>query len=178
MYFSDKVGKDRRFSNPWWTITPAAAVDVIGFFQQIADDNGFSCEREETSITIEVTVVNLPIVISFYWDTASRNYLSTCYIMSEKILPHRRKEVVELIMLVNAMLPAGHFEIYPQEQTVLYRHALVLPVNVVPSIEQCGALFQEALEASQYCPAFSLAIAGKSAREAVDLCMFETIGEA
>jgi hypothetical protein len=63
---------------------------------------------------------------------------------------------------------------------VMFRHALVLAGGVSASGRQCEAVLGTALDSCErYFPAFQFAIwAGKSAREAIDAAMFDTVGEA
>jgi hypothetical protein len=88
--------------------------------------------------------------------------------------------VQQLISLINEQMWIGHFDLWPQDGLVMYRHALVLAGGVEASSQQCEALLGTALDASErYFPAFQFVVwAGKSAREALDATMFETQGRA
>ena len=72
----------------------------------------------------------------------------------------------------------GHFDVWSQDGTVMFRHSLLLDGGVSTSDRQCEAVLGRALDAcEQYYPAFQFVIwAGKSAREAMDAVMFVTVG--
>ncbi len=97
-----------------------------------------------------------------------------------KIPEPRLAEMQQLIALINEQLWIGHFDVWAQNGTVMFRHALVLAGGVMASGRQCEAVFGTALDTCErYFPAFQFVIwAGKSAREAMDSAMFETAGHA
>ena len=97
-----------------------------------------------------------------------------------KVPERRRAEVQQLISLINEQMWVGHFDLWPQDGIVMFRHALVLAGGVEASSRQCETLLSNALDACErYFPAFQFVVwAGKAAREALDAAMFETPGEA
>ncbi len=97
-----------------------------------------------------------------------------------KIPDHRLAETQKLIALVNEQLWVGHFDLWTVEGMVMFRYALLLPGGVHATTEQCQAMINAGLEACEsYFPTFQFVVwAGKTAREAVDASMFETMGEA
>jgi len=97
-----------------------------------------------------------------------------------KVPERRRSEVKELIQLINEQLWLGHFDLWPQEGVVMFRHALLLAGGAEASGRQCEAQLDAAMEAcDRYYQAFQFVVwAGKSAREAMDSALFETAGEA
>ncbi len=89
-------------------------------------------------------------------------------------------EVQRLIALINALQWVGHFDLWPEDGLVMYRHALVLAGGVDASHQQCEVLLSAAIEACErYYPAFQFVVwAGEGAREALEAAMFETAGQA
>jgi hypothetical protein len=89
-------------------------------------------------------------------------------------------EIEHLIPMINSQLWVGHFEFWPTERLVIFRHTLVLSGGVHPSHRQCEVLLSAALDACErYYSAFEfVASAGAAAREALEAAMFETAGEA
>jgi hypothetical protein len=73
----------------------------------------------------------------------------------------------------------GHFDHWPKDGLVMFRHALVLAGGVEPAGSQCESVLATAVEACErYFPALQFVVwAGKPAREALDAAMFETSGE-
>lgn len=97
-----------------------------------------------------------------------------------RVTEERRASVYEAIGLVNEQLWLGHFDLWPQEGVVMFRHALLLAGGAEASGRQCEAQLDAAMEAcDRYYQAFQFVVwAGKSAREAMDSALFETAGEA
>jgi hypothetical protein len=89
-------------------------------------------------------------------------------------------EIEHLIPMINSQMWIGHFEFWPTERLVIFRHALVLSGGVHPSPRQCEVLLSAALDACErYHSAFQfVARNGAGAREALEAAMFETAGEA
>jgi hypothetical protein len=91
-----------------------------------------------------------------------------------------RAEVQQLISLINEQMWVGHFDLWPQEGLVMYRHALVLAGGVDATARQCETLLGTALDACErHFPAFQFVVwAGKPAAEALQAALFETKGQA
>ncbi len=97
-----------------------------------------------------------------------------------KVPDYRRAEVQALIAMINARLWIGHFDLWPTEGMVMYRHALLLPSDVEVSAEQCKMSLNTALHTCEtYFAAFQFVVwAGKTADEAIKAAMFDTKGQA
>jgi hypothetical protein len=89
-------------------------------------------------------------------------------------------EIGHLIPMINAQMWVGHFEFWPADRLVVFRHTLVLSGGAQASGRQCEVLLSAALDAGeQYYSAFQfVAWASAGAREALEAAMFETAGEA
>jgi hypothetical protein len=91
---------------------------------------------------------------------------------------HRRK-VQQLIAQINEQLWLGHFDLWMDDGTVVFRQSLLLVGGVAASVRQCEAMLGTGLDSCErYAPAFKFAIAAKTAREAMAAALFETAGEA
>ena len=93
---------------------------------------------------------------------------------------HSNVEIEHLIPMINLQMWVGHFEFWPIENLVIFRHTLVLSGGVHASRRQCEVLMATAVDACErYYSAFQfVASAGAGAREAFESAMFETAGEA
>lgn len=115
----------------------------------------------------------------FGWatDTGALHFTST---FDAKVPTGRRGATHELLAQVNERLWAGHFEICPQERTPLFRHTLLLRGSRGVSVEQVEDLLDlGGSECERFYPAFQfVAWGGKSAQEALDCALLETVGEA
>ena len=152
-------------------------VDVI---EQVAHSNDWAFERTgDDEISISVAGSWTDYHVSFSWmEDFEALHLACAFDL--KVPNRRHAEVQRLIALINEQLWVGHFDLWPQDGLVMYRHALVLAGGVEASGTQCQAMLSGALEACEgYFPAFQFVVwAGKPAREALDAAMFETSGEA
>ena len=97
-----------------------------------------------------------------------------------KVPEGRRNEIVRLVALINEQLFFGHFDVWRLDGTLMFRNALLLTGQASFGEAQCEALVHTALEACErYYPAFQYVIwAGKSAEDAIQSCLLETVGEA
>lgn len=116
---------------------------------------------------------------SFTWMTDIEALHLACA-FEFKVPDRRCAEVQKLISQINEQLWVGHFDLWPKDGLVMFRHALVLAGGTSASKDQCEALFNTAISACErYFPAFQFVVwAGKPAKEALEAAMFETAGEA
>ena len=148
--------------------------------EEIAATNDWSFERSgEDEITIVTQGAWTDYQLSFTWmNEIEALHLACAFDM--KIPQARRNEVQKLVAAINEQLWVGHFDLWPGEGMVMFRHALVLAGGMEASGRQCEALMSTALDSCErYFTAFQFVVwAGKSARESLDAAMFETSGEA
>ena len=152
-------------------------LDVV---ERIASGNDWSFERAgDDEITILVTGRWADYQLSYTWMNQIEALHLACA-FDLKVPERRRAEVQALISLINEQLWVGHFDLWPGEGMVMFRHALVLAGGMEASGRQCEALMSTALDSCErYFTAFQFVVwAGKSARESLDAAMFETSGEA
>jgi hypothetical protein len=92
----------------------------------------------------------------------------------------RYKDVCELVARLNERLWIGHFEIWHEDGTIVFRHALTLPEAENVSVAQAATMIEAAKEAGERLyPAFHYLLwSGKTPLEAVAAAMFDTAGEA
>jgi hypothetical protein len=161
-------------------ISEQPEVNPLEVVERVAVTNGWSFERaSDEEITILVTGKWSDYQVSYTWMFDIEALHLACAF--ELKVPERcRPEVQQLISLINEQMWVGHFDLWPQDGLVMYRHALVLAGGVEASGRQCETLLGTALDACErYFPAFQFIVwAGKGAREALDAAMFETQGRA
>lgn len=162
---TDIVGRD---ANP---------LDMI---ENIATSNDWSFDRAtEDEITISITGSLTDYQVSITWmDEIEALHIACAFDM--KVPDARRAEVQRLISAVNQHMWVGHFDLWTDESIVLYRHALLLAGGAEASDQQCEALVQIAVDACErHYQAFQFVVwAGKTAKEALEAVLFETMGEA
>ncbi|MFP4519564.1 MAG: YbjN domain-containing protein [Oceanicaulis sp.] len=106
--------------------------------------------------------------------------IHVCASLELKAPDGRYKDVCELVTRLNERLWMGHFDLWSDDGSIIFRHAFTLPEAGGVSPAQAAALIAAAKEAGERLyPAFHyLMWSGKSAAEAVSAAMFDTVGEA
>lgn len=106
--------------------------------------------------------------------------IHVCASLELKAPDNRIREVCELIARINERLVLGHFDLWNDDGSIVFRHALSVPDGEPVSPGQAVSLIAAAKEAGERLyPAFHyLMWSGKTPTEAVAAAMFETVGEA
>lgn len=92
----------------------------------------------------------------------------------------RRGHAYELASLINQRVWMGHFEVWAEDGEIVFRHAMALPHGERPTLAQAASMIDSAVEAvDRFYPAFDFMVRGaKSPTEAIDACLFDTVGTA
>ena len=97
-----------------------------------------------------------------------------------KVPDRRRQDIRQLLSQINEQLWVGHFDLWNIENTVMFRHALLLAGGAGATAGQCethAAGLGRGLRA--LLPGVPVRALGRQdAREALDFVLFETEGEA
>ena len=148
--------------------------------EHMATSHLWSFERAcEDELTIVVRGKWADYQVSFTWMNDIEALHLACAF--ELKAPERSNaEIEHLIRLINAQMWVGHFEFWPTDRLVVFRHTLVLSGGAQASGRQCEVLLSAALDVCErYYSAFQfVAWAGEGAHEALAAAMFETAGEA
>ncbi|MCX5495172.1 YbjN domain-containing protein [Kaistia dalseonensis] len=152
-------------------------VDMI---EHIAAINDWSFERSgDDEITISIGGGWCDYHVSFSWmEDMEAVHLACAFDL--KVTEPRKTEVTRLLSLVNEQLWIGHFDLWSKEGVVMYRQTMLLAGGAEPNSAQVEGLLENAVESCErYYQAFQFVVwAGKSAAEALETVMFETVGEA
>jgi len=157
-----------RHSNP---------VDVIEF---VAAANDWSFERsgeDELALTVEGHWADYHVSFSWMEDWEALHIASA---FDLKVPDFRVPEVTRLLAQVNAQVLMGHFDLWQQEDVVIFRQSLLLSGGAEPTNRQVEMLLSNALESCEaYFQAFQFVVwSGMEAKAAMAAVMFETQGEA
>lgn len=155
----------------------ANPVDVI---EMVAARNDWTFDRatdDEITVSIEGSYADYSVAFSWMEEMEA---LHVACAFDFRIAEARKTEVTRLLALVNEQMWIGHFDLWQDEGVVMYRNALLLAGQAGASDEQVAALIENAVEAcEQFHQAFQFVIwGGKSAREALDQSLMETVGTA
>ena len=152
-------------------------LDVV---ERLALTNDWSFERAgEDEIAILVRGKWADYRVSYTWmDDIEALHLACAF--EFKVPDHCRTDVQHLLTLINEQMWIGHFDVWAKDGLVMFRHALVLSGGVTATDGQCEAVLSTALDACErYYPAYQFVVwAGKTARQALDAAMFNTVGHA
>lgn len=151
----------------------------IDLLEQVASSHDWHYDRsanDELTLTVAGTWADYHLSLNWREDLEA---LHLACAFDFKVSDSRLNEVYRLIAQINEQLWIGHFDLWPHEGLLMFRHGLMLN-GAVATPRQCEALLQAALEACErYYQAFQFVVwAGKDAREALHSTMFETEGQA
>jgi hypothetical protein len=152
-------------------------LDII---ERIATLNHWPFDRDEIDeISISVRGGWSGYTIAFTWLNEVEALHVACSFQL-KIPQPRRAELGALTSLINEELWVGHFDIWPKEETVMFRHAILLAGGAALNAQQCQAALAIAVRACErYYQAFQFVVwAGKTGQEALATVMLETQGRA
>ncbi len=156
------------------------AIHPVDVIEEMATLNDWSFERsDEDQITICVESDNNTYLVSITWmEEVEALHIGCAF--DVKVAEKRVIELLRLLNQINEQMYIGHFDYWSEEHVVMYRHALLLPDGLPPTGKQCETMVSAALAAcEQYYDAINYVVSGnKTARESLELVMFETVGEA
>jgi hypothetical protein len=117
--------------------------------------------------------------LSLYWRDDLEDLQVICA-YDVKVQAANQLEVMRLFSLINAQLVHGHFDVWPSDGSVTFRHSLILAGGAEANDAQCDALILASVNACQrYYPALQFVMwAGHTAEAAIENALLETHGEA
>jgi hypothetical protein len=158
----------------------APEIDPLEALEAVADELALSVER--------VDAEELHVAIPGLWRDAGfwftwRPELSTLQMgapLDLKAPAGRLNDMARLVAMVNERLWIGHFDLWSDDSSIVFRNAAVLPADGRLDEGQAEILIKGAREAiDRFLPAFNYLIwGGKSPQEALEASMFETAGNA
>jgi hypothetical protein len=156
---------------------PEHPVDVV---ERLAAVNEWAFDRaevDEISILVSGNFANYDV--AFTWLPEIESLHVSCS-FDLKSPPHKRAAIGELMQLINEQLWLGHFDLWSQQDIVMFRHSLCLAGGARASDAQCGAVVKAAVDACEtYFQAFQFVLwANRGPSEAIALAAFETSGAA
>jgi hypothetical protein len=152
-------------------------VDMIEF---VAANNDWSFERsgeDEIAMTVEGRWTDYHV--SFSWMEEFEALHIACA-FDIKVPEVRVNEVIKLLSCINGQVLMGHFDLWRQEDIVIFRQSLLLSGGAEPTNRQVEVLLSNALDTCEaYYQAFQFVVwSGLDANRAMEAVLFETVGEA
>ena len=153
---------------------PVDAVEQVAFF------NKWSFERAaEDELAVLVQGIWTDYSVSFSWmEDFEALHVSCAFDM--RVPEKRLIETMRLLSMVNEQMLFGHFDLWLQDGSVVFRQAIPLAGGADANESQIECLLSSALDSCErYYQAFQFVVwAGRTASEALDSVLFDTVGEA
>ncbi|MCM2477498.1 hypothetical protein HGO38_29040 [Rhizobium sp. CG5] len=152
-------------------------VDMIEF---VAATNDWSFERsgeDEIAMTVEGHWADYHV--SFSWMEEYEALHLACA-FDIRVPDARVNEIIRLLSHVNGQVLMGHFDLWRNEDVVIFRQSLLLAGGAEPTNQQVEVLLSSAIDACEaYFQAFQFVVwSGMEAKAAMDAVLFQTVGEA
>jgi hypothetical protein len=153
---------------------PVDVIERVAALQEWAFER---CEPNEIAILVNGVWAHYELAITWLPEVESLHF--SCA-FDLKTPERKRADIVDLIGLINAQMWLGHFDLWSRENIVMFRHAHCLAGGARASENQGRAVVEAAIKACEtYYQSFQFVLwASRSPREAMELAMFETVGEA
>lgn len=156
------------------------ASNPIDLIEDIAGDRDWLVDRstaDEVNLIVAGSWCDLHLSMNWHEEMEGLHLACT---FDLKVPQNRREEVCRVITMINEQLFYGHFDLWRSEGVLLFRHSALLTGGASVTMDQCDGMLAMMLKnAEQFYPVFQFVIwAGKSAEEAMQASMLETVGEA
>jgi hypothetical protein len=151
----------------------------IDLVEQVADGREWAFDRRsEAEMAVEIPGQWCDYGLYFAWsEELSAMHFSCAF--DVRVPSTARAQIYELLAHLNQKLWLGHFALWMEEGVPMFRHTLQMPdgLSSRPAVEE---LIELAIaECERFYPAFQFVIwGGKSAQDAIQAAMFETMGQA
>ncbi len=146
--------------------------------EEIVLGKEWSCDRRSPDeLAIEIVGKWCDFSLFFAWsEHAGALHFSCSFDM--RVPENKKDEIYRLLIKINEKMWLGYFSFWDEENLPLFRHTMLLKGMI--SEEQLEDLLEIAVsECNRFYPAFQFVIwGGKTAAEAVEAAMIETVGEA
>lgn len=165
---------------PFLQIDPDRSEHPVDIIERIATLNHWSFDRDEQDeISISVAGGWSDYAVAFTWLPDVEAVHTACSFQL-KMPEARRTEIAALVSLINEELWIGHFDVWPDAEVVMFRHAILLAGGAALNAHQCQTALTIAVRACErYYQAFQFAVwAGKTGQEALATVMLEPQGRA
>jgi hypothetical protein len=159
---------------------PSPVADPLDAIEAVADALELDVERvDQAELHLAMPGAWRDAGVWFTW----RPELSTLQLgapLNLKAPEGRIVEAAQLVAMVNERLWVGHFDLWSEDRSIVYRNAMVLPESGALDAEQAQRLIRATSEAiDRFLPAFNFFVwGGKSPDDALRASLFETVGNA
>ncbi|MCH8347409.1 MAG: YbjN domain-containing protein [Proteobacteria bacterium] len=158
-----------------------ALVNPLENIEHVLGVNGWPYERmsdEEISATVKGKWCEY--FLRFYWQEEGQILQLAC-ILDLTVPEDRKQQVYETLSILNERLWLGHFEIWDEDNVIMFRHASLAEdgANGISSSNSSMLMEIALTECERFYPVFQfVAWNDNSSAEALDAAMLNTVGEA
>lgn len=157
-----------------------SVTNPLDFVEAFIDANEWASERTgEDELALVVTGKWCDFNVWVSWRPEIGGLHFAC-VFGNKFPTGTHPELHSLLVLANEKLSVGHFDLWAEEQLLLFRHTLLLGRDAELELEPLEMLFEIAFsECERFYPAVQLVLwGGKPARDAIEAAMMDCVGEA
>ncbi|HEC00405.1 MAG TPA: hypothetical protein ENI91_01805 [Sphingomonadales bacterium] len=158
----------------------AFMANPLDILEMIAGQNEWPYERSnDEEITVAVSGEWCDFHIRYFW-IAEDNLLQAAAMLDMRVPKIKQAKILEAINLVNERLALGHFAIWTEDNSLMFRHSNMVGPDQEVMAAACEKITDSILTSSnKYYPVFQFVLwAGKSPEEAIECAMLDTVGEA
>ena len=161
-------------------ISALSPINPLDQIEEVATAQDWAFERADEH-ELDLVVVGqwgeYPVSLSWRSEVAM---LHIAVELDTKVPARRRPAFQELIGLVNERMMLGHFDLWSDENLLVFRYGLLLSGCRGATQGQCEGILQMAVGAcDQFYPGFQYLIwADRTPQDALAAVMFETVGQA
>ena len=148
--------------------------------EQLVEFNEWTFDRRShEEMAVQVPGSWCDYSLYFAWNPDMEAMHFTCA-FDMRVSPEQYEQMHELLALINEKLWLGHFGMWTDEGLPMFRNTLPMRGHPGVTVEQAEDLVETAiLECERFYPAFQYVVwGGKTAVEAVQSAMIDTMGEA
>lgn len=152
----------------------------LDILEEIVAANDWPFDRSsDDELIVEIEGRWCDYRLFFVWQTDISAMQFSCQ-FDMTVPTARRAALDELLGLINVQLWLGHFDVPPDENTIMFRQTMLFRGARGASVEQLEDLVEIALsECERYFPAFQFVLRnGRTPSEAVSAAILDTLGEA
>ena len=163
-----------------WLEAKASLANPLDLAEEVISNRDWAYDRtEHQELVADVSGTWCNYHVNMNWHEPFGALTFSCA-MDTKLPKNMVEKLYPLLAKANEKLWLGHFDAGPEQGAIVFRYSMLLKGGVSVSLEQVEDLLDVAItECERFFPAFqSVLWGGKTADDALEMAMLETVGEA
>jgi len=160
--------------------TAARLNNPLDLMEELVNANAWRYDRSnDEEMIVEFAGQWCDYRMFFVWQGDLGALYFSC-LFDMRVSPQKRRDLSEVLTLINERLWLGHFDLCSEEMAPMFRHTVLLRGVSGVAVEQLEDLTETAIsECERYYPALQFVLwGGKTPQEAIKAAMLDTVGEA